>query len=167
MVFLGEGANASQLVPIIARKIEPKAIIVPVDAYEWLPRGLERQIAEELRSSGFPAVFPRPFCSLGKTGNPHIDEFSVFFGIPKLSVKVEENKIERVEVLRDAPCGSTHYAAKKILGLSVDEAPSVAGLYVQAYPCLASHVRDPIVGEDMIHVSATIMKKAVEKALGL
>ena len=51
MVFLGEGANASQLVPIIARKIEPKAIIVPVDAYEWLPRGLERQIAEELRLS--------------------------------------------------------------------------------------------------------------------
>ena len=55
--------------------------------------------------------------------------------------------------------------ARRLVGARADEAPRLAGLYVQIYPCLASHVEDPVLGEDMIHISGTLAKAAVEKAL--
>ena len=164
LLFLAEEASACLLLPELAEKLEPGALICPVDDYRVVPRGLERQLSAELSELGVPHVFPRPFCSL--TGGPaSIGEFSRAFGMPEVAVELDGDRIARVTVKRGAPCGSTHYMAMKILGASLEEAPRLAGLYVQTYPCLASHVEDPLIGEDMIHVSASLAKAAVERAI--
>ena len=139
-------------------------VLCPVDDYKVVPRGLERQLSEELLEAGIPSCFPRPFCSLSHGPGP-IGHFARYFGMPELELEVQEGIVRSVRVLRGAPCGSTHYAASRLVGLSVREAPRLAGLFVQTYPCLASHVKDPLIGEDMIGLSAELAKAAVEKCL--
>ena len=163
-LFLLEEPGASLLVPFLAELIRAEAVLCPVDDYKVVPRGLERQLSEELLEAGIPSCFPRPFCSLSHGPGP-IGHFARYFGMPELELEVKEGVIRSVKVLRGAPCGSTHYAASRLVGLSVREAPRLAGLFVQTYPCLASHVKDPLIGEDMIGLSAELAKAAVEKCL--
>jgi len=163
-LFLHEEPGASLLMPEVARRAEVRALICPADDYRVLPRGLELQLSEELMSVGLLFSFPRPFCSLSRGPGP-IGDFAERFGRPELIVELDGHEIRSVRVLRGAPCGSTHYMARRLVGTRVEEAPSLAGLYVQTYPCLASHVEDPVLGEDMIHLSATLAKLAVERAI--
>ena len=44
--------------------------------------------------------------------------FTDIFGSPILEVKTNEEKIIDVKVLKGAPCGSTWYMAKEIVGLA-------------------------------------------------
>mgnify|MGYP000501121270 CR=1 FL=1 len=164
LLILLEEPGACFLIPELAEGLGPGGLICPVDDYRVMPRGLERQISEELVELGIPFVFPRPFCSLSSGKGP-IGVFAERFGRPKLEVELEGGRISDVRVLRGAPCGSTHYAAQRIIGVEASRAPGLAGLSVQIYPCLASHVEDPLLGEDMIHVSASLAKAAVEEAI--
>jgi len=164
LLFLAEEAGAFLLLPELLSRLDVKALIGPVDDYRVLPRGLERQLSEELEEAGVSFVFPRPFCSLSGGEGP-IGIFSKRFGSPRLEVELDGDVIRAVRLLRGSPCGSTHYMARKLVGVPVEKAPSLAGLYVQTYPCLASHVEDPVIGEDFIHVSASLAKSAVERAL--
>ncbi|RLI10530.1 hypothetical protein DRO33_05500, partial [Candidatus Bathyarchaeota archaeon] len=151
-LFLLEEPGACLLIPELVRKVDLRVLICPVDDYRVLPRGLELQLSEELADMGVSFSFPRPFCSLSGGKGP-IRTFAERFGRPVVAVEIDGREIKAVEVLRGAPCGSTHYMAVRLVGTSVDEAPSLAGLFVQTYPCLASHVEDPLLGEDMIHLS--------------
>ena len=165
VLFLSEEAAAAQLLPFIAERLEVGAVIAPVDDYRWLPRGLERQLSTELGELGVYAVFPRPFCTLAGGRHEAVRRFSSKFGAPKVRVVVSGGVIREVEVLRGAPCGSTHYMAERLRGAPVEDAPRLAGLYTQLYPCLASHARDPLTGEEMIHLSGLMAKRAVEEAI--
>jgi len=164
LLFLAEEAGAFLLLPELVHRLDIQALIGPVDDYRALPRGLERQISEELEEAGVSFVFPRPFCSLSGGEGP-IGVFSERFGSPKLEIVLEGDVIRDVKLLRESPCGSTQYMARRLVGVDVRKAPSLAGLLVQTYPCLASHVEDPLIGEDLIHVSASLAKYAVEKAI--
>lgn len=86
--------------------------------------------------------------------------FTEIFGSPILKVKTENGKIAKVEVIRGAPCGSTWYMAKEIVGVPVKDAPPKAGLLVQHYPCRAA--RGDLGG---IHESGELHKQALIKAL--
>ena len=163
-LFLLEEPGASLLVPSLAELIGARSVLCPVDDYKVVPRGLERQLSEELLEAGIPSCFPRPFCSLSHGPGP-IGHFARYFGMPEVELEVQDDVVKAVKVLRGAPCGSTHYAASRLVGSSVQEAPRLAGLFVQTYPCLASHVKDPLIGEDMIGLSAKLAKAAVEKCL--
>lgn len=163
-LFLLEEASATLLIPELARKLDVRGLICPVDDYRVLPRGLELQLSEELEEMGLPFSFPRPFCSLSSGPGP-IHAFSRRFGRPTVAIELEGGRVKRVKVIRGAPCGSTYYMARRLVGARAEEAPSLAGLYVQIYPCLASHVEDPLLGEDMIHLSAMLARAAVEKAI--
>ena len=163
-LFLLEEPGASLLVPSLAELIGARSVLCPVDDYRVVPRGLERQLSEELLEAGIPSCFPRPFCSLSHGPGP-IGYFARYFGMPEVELEVQDDVVKAVKVLRGAPCGSTHYAASRLVGLNVQEAPRLAGLFVQTYPCLASHVKDPLIGEDMIGLSAKLAKAAVEKCL--
>ena len=165
-VFLLEEAGACLLIPELAGEIGAGSVLVPVDDYKLVPRGLERQLSEELLEMGIPSSFPRPFCSLSKGPGP-IGVFASSFGLPELEIEVKDGLVRSVRVLRGAPCGSTHHMASRLVGVPAREAPRLAGLYVQTYPCLASHARDPVIGEDMIGLSATLAKRAVERSLGV
>ena len=83
----------------------------------------------------------------------------------KFKITIENDVIKEVKVLRSTPCGSSNFIARKLIGLNIRDAPSLAGLYTQVYPCLATHSRDPLLKEEMIHLSGELMKKAVEIAV--
>ena len=166
VLFMGESPSAFTLLPSILDKLQVGAVIAPVDDYEWLPRGLERQIGDEVEELGVKIVFPRTFCSLVPVGVPHIDIFAEAFGAPGLEVEVVDGVVKCVDVPRGAPCGSTHYMAEKLPGTKVGDAKPRAGTLVQIYPCLASRKVDRFFGDAPIHVAGKIAEKALERALG-
>lgn len=165
VLFMGETPSAFSLLPAILDKASTSAVIAPVDDYDWLPLGLERQIRGEVKGRGVEIVFPRTFCTLSPVGIHSIDEFARQFGAPSLRVETERGEVESVEVLRGAPCGSTDYMAEELPGTSVDEAGARAGTLVQIYPCLASRRVDRHFEDAPIHVAGHIAKRAIEKAL--
>jgi len=166
VLFMGESPSAFTLLPSILEKLIVGAVIAPVDDYDWLPLGLERQIGGEIEEMGVDIVFPRTFCTLTSVGVPSIDVFAKLFGAPGLKVEVIDGKVSGVDVLRGAPCGSTHYMAEKLPGTKIGDAKPRAGTLVQIYPCLASRRVDRFFGDAPIHVAGKIAEKALEKALG-
>ncbi len=86
--------------------------------------------------------------------------FTDIFGSPSLEVKTKDEKIVDVKVLKGAPCGSTWYMAKEIIGVPLKDAPPKAGLLIQHYPCRAA--RGDLGG---IHESGELHKQAFIKAL--
>jgi hypothetical protein len=86
--------------------------------------------------------------------------FTDIFGSPSLEVKTNDKKIIDVKVLKGAPCGSTWYMAKEIIGVPLKDAPPKAGLLIQHYPCRAA--RGDLGG---IHESGELHKQAFIKAL--
>jgi len=165
VLYMGESPSAFSLLPSLVENIAVKAVIAPVDDYNWLPLGLEKQIRDEVEEKGTSIVFPRTFCALASMGVPEIDEFASHFGAPRLEVSVEDGAVAYVDVLRGAPCGSTHYMAEKLPGTSLGEAGARAGTLVQIYPCLASRRVDRYFNDAPIHVAGQIARRAVEKAL--
>ncbi len=99
-------------------------------------------------------------CEIQKCGNDTVDRFASCFGIPEVRIKAKNGIVSDVEVIRGAPCGSTGHMAKGLIGKSIKDALSLAGLLVQQYPCRA--IRGTRGG---IHKAAQLHKKAVEKAL--
>ena len=165
ILFMGESPSAFSLLPSIVARSSSKAVIAPVDDYSWLPLGLEGQVRSELDELGVASIFPRTFCTLSPPGVASIDEFAEVFGVPLLKIEVGEGRVESVEVLKGAPCGSTWFMAEKLVGVEVSEAGARAGTYVQIYPCLASRYIERLLGDAPIHVAGHIAERAVEKAL--
>ncbi|MFB3765351.1 MAG: DUF166 domain-containing protein [Methanotrichaceae archaeon] len=100
-------------------------------------------------------------CTLEKCGVPAVDEFAEKLGKPELEVNVKDGKIDSINVIRGSPCGSTWHACQNLIGKTIEEAPSMAGLFCQQYPCRA--VRGTPGG---IHTSGDLHKDAIERALG-
>jgi hypothetical protein len=100
-------------------------------------------------------------CTLEKCGVPAVDEFAEALGKPEFDVETRDNRIYKVKVLRGSPCGGTWHVAAGLEGKTVEEAPALAGLLCQQYPCRA--VRGTPGG---IHTSADLHKDALERALG-
>ena len=85
--------------------------------------------------------------------------------MPEFNVTVSKGRIDRIEVVRGAPCKATWEAARRIEGLSVKEAPVRIGLEVQ-YFCVADpSAWDPISGKSSVHLAGEFHKTALLKAL--
>jgi len=85
--------------------------------------------------------------------------------MPEFNVTVSKGRIDRIEVVRGAPCKATWEAARRIEGLSVKEAPVRIGLEVQ-YFCVADpSAWDPISGKSSVHLAGEFHKAALLKAL--
>jgi thymidylate synthase len=176
-----ESDGAAQLVPALAKACGAKAVIVPVDDSSWLPSGLQNQIEQEMARDGVTAVFPKTFCTLTENGsgyrgkassysNELIATFGSNFGMPKLRIELDEKgeKIKSVVVERGSPCGSTHHASEKLVGMAVGEVVPRAGLIVHQFPCLASMQQEEIdngVMEYLMAISGYVMNEEVERAL--
>lgn len=165
ILFLGESPSAFSILPAILERAHADSVIAPVDSYNWLPLGLERQIRSELEDRGVNVVFPRTFCTLTPIGVRAIDEFAKIFGSPQLKIVEKNGVISTIRVVRGAPCGSTRYLAEKLPGTKVEDAAERAGLLVQTFPCLASRKVDRFFSDAPIHVAGRIAQKTVEKAL--
>ncbi len=83
-----------------------------------------------------------------------------WLGSPLLEITTQDNRITEVKVVRGAPCGSTWHLAQNLPGTPLEEAPARAGLLIQQYPCRAQRGT-----KQGIHLSASLHKEAVEKAL--
>lgn len=179
LVFLSESAQAPQLIPALVAMTSAKGVIAPIDNSQWMPMGLKNQIQRELGDRGIVAVFPKTFCTLTEStcGYRHaaesyksepIAEFARFFGKPKyrIAVNPETKRIESVEVLRGAPCGSSHHVARGLIGLHADEAVPKAGLIAHHYPCQASMQAEPIdksLYDTLMHLSGYVVNEEVEE----
>jgi len=163
---LGLPADLVLLLPLIAKKSGAKAAIIPVDNSEQVPLGVQKQLKEEFSEINVDSVFPKPFCSLRTyKRNRFIDEFTKHFGYPLIKIKVSDDLITRVDVIRGAPCGSTWYVAKKLINVRIQDAEYVASLELHNYPCLASREIDPLYRDSIMHMAAYHVKNAVKKAI--
>ncbi|MBF0376208.1 MAG: hypothetical protein HQK72_01880 [Desulfamplus sp.] len=93
-----------------------------------------------------------------------LGEYGKLFGSPEVDLTIKDGKIEKVDVIRGAPCGATWDAAKKIEGLDVEDAKIRYGLEVQFF-CSANPANwDPINGKSPVHIAADIHGMAFKKA---
>ncbi|RQW78985.1 MAG: hypothetical protein EHM14_10270 [Methanothrix sp.] len=135
-----------------------KAAIIPGGIGRAGSNGELEKIAEKY---GIHIEVDEICCTLEKCGVPAVDEFAEKLGKPEIEVETKDGRISSVKVLRGSPCGATWHSAEGLIGKTVNDAPSMAGLFCQQYPCRA--VRGTPGG---IHTSGDLHKDAMERALG-
>ena len=151
-----------------------KGLIVPIEDFVEVPSGLRKQLDEKCQELSLESAFPKPFCCLEPIeGKPTISRFvtELKVGRPLLEIStVKEDcwkSIASVTVRRSAPCGSTWYVAKKLIGSTI-ESESLHDAIARAhhsYPCTATMGVDPEVKEPILHVAGYVIREEVEKAL--
>jgi len=151
-----------------------KALIVPIEDFREVPSGLRKQIEEKCEELGLETVFPKPFCSLEpREDKPFISRFvnELKVGRPSLEVSIAKKGSDEVIgstiVRRSAPCGSTWYIARKLIGVKIDREvlyDAVAKAH-HSYPCTATMAVDHEVKEPILHIGGYIIREEVEKAI--
>ena len=164
LLSLVETSQAALLVPANSKKANVKSVIFAVDNGKWMPAGLKNQLERELAAHGIKSAFPKPFCSLTEIGDRYIDAFARRFGKPVLRIKCR-NVLDEIEVVRGAPCGSTHHMARECVGVRVEDAREKCALAAHHYPCLASMEMDAEIGDTLMHRSGFIVMGEVERAV--
>ncbi|MGD0951075.1 MAG: DUF166 domain-containing protein [Methanotrichaceae archaeon] len=132
-----------------------------------IPGGMGRagsigELEDLARKYGIHIEVDEICCTLEKCGIPAVDAFAERLGSPVFDVETKDGRMTSVKVVRGSPCGGTWHVAQGLVGKTVEEAPALAGLLCQQYPCRA--VRGTPGG---IHTSADLHKHALEKALGI
>jgi len=161
-------------VPSLICEAGVKALIVPIEDFVEVPSGLRKQLSERCEELDLEAAFPKPFCSLEPdVDKPLISRFLEEFriGRPLLEVSIMskggEEFIGSTVVRRSAPCGSTWYVAKKLVGVNVKREilyDAVAKAH-HSYPCTATMAVDPETKEPILHIGGYIIREEVEKAV--
>jgi hypothetical protein len=145
-----------------------KAMIVPVEAPTRLAIP---QVKDICQKEEIEVDFPKPFCDLEpKEDLPLISRFVEEFtiGKPELRIKLDpKRRIISTDVFRSAPCGSTWFVAKQLLGFEVEDSRELWNLVSEAhhsYPCTASMERDRELEDTILHKAGYIIRRAVDEA---
>jgi len=157
------------------QKVGIKGLIAPIEDFTEVPSGLRKQVVQRCRELGLENVFPKPFCSLEPAEDkPIVSRFVNEFGVGRPSLEISTAKRGKHEVItstivrRSAPCGSTWYIAKKLIGVETKKDTlhdSIAKAH-HSYPCTATMNVDLELGEPILHTAGYIIREEVEKALG-
>ena len=112
------------------------------------------------------ALTPFTCCGLGVHNK--LGSYGEQFGLPEYEVKLEENRIAALRVLRGAPCGASWEVLARVIGTTVEEALTLLPREVQ-YRCVANPGRfDPISGKSPVHhaghVHGAALRKAIDRA---
>lgn len=151
-----------------------KGLIVPIEDFTEVPSGLRKQVESICRELGLESAFPKPFCSLRPSEDkPTISRFvtELKVGRPLLEISTAKRGdyqvVESTVVRRSAPCGSTWYVARKIVGVKTKREVlyDVVAKAHHSYPCTAAMSVDPEVKEPILHIGGFIIREEVEKAL--
>lgn len=170
-MFLVLGIHPDLLtgLPQLAHEYSVKGIIVPVENGKWAPLGLQKQVEAELADYGIQSAFPRPFCSLDKTGDRYIDEFIDYFkiGKPIVDLEIINNRFKGGRVLHTSPCGCMFYVVRQLIRFSesIDKIEEKVSKYHHSYPCNASMNIDPVLQDTTLHVGGYIHRYAIYDAL--
>ena len=156
------------------QKVGIKGLIVPIEDFTEVPSGLRRQLEERCRELGLENAFPKPFCSLEPTEDkPVISRFVTELKVGRPSLEISTARRGRYEVIgstivrRSAPCGSTWYVARKLIGVETKREilyDAIAKAH-HSYPCTATMGVDPEVKEPILHIGGYIIREETEKAL--
>ncbi|MEM3597084.1 MAG: DUF166 family protein [Candidatus Bathyarchaeia archaeon] len=161
--------------PIHLHRSGVKSLIVPIEDFNEVPSGLRRQVEERCEELQIESAFPKPFCSLeaSEKDKPLISKFINDFNVgkPKLEISTgrrgKHEVVNSVVVRRSAPCGSTWYVARKLLGTRTERDllyEAIAKAH-HSYPCTATMNVDPELKEPILHIGGYIIREAVENAL--
>jgi hypothetical protein len=160
--------------PHYIKKVGIKGLVVPIEDFNEVPSGLRRQMEEKCGELGLENVFPKPFCSLEPAKDkPVISRFvnELKVGRPSLEISTAKRSkhefIESSTVKRSAPCGSTWYIARKLVGTETRKEilyEAIAKAH-HSYPCTATMNVDSEAKEPILHVGGYIIREEVEKAL--
>ncbi len=136
---------------------------------------LSYELAERCRDLGIPVVAsgrkirvkgtltPPTCCGLAR--NERTGLYGEAFGAPEFDARVQDGKVVEIRVMRGAPCGASWEAARRVEGLSVEEAVVRIGLDVQFY-CTADPAGwDPIYGKSPVHFAGDVHSAALKRAL--
>jgi hypothetical protein len=151
-----------------------KGIIGCSEKPKELPLGQRKQLEELGANLGLETAFAKPFCAMRPDpAKPNIADFLEKAGIgdPLIEVALQKSRegkdhIVAANVVRSAPCGSTWFVAKRLLGLEPDQ-PDIRERISEAhhaYPCTASMDRDTELGDTILHKGGYIIRDAVENA---
>ena len=75
--------------------------------------------------------------------------------------------MDRVTILRGAPCGATWDAATRVVGLTTEEAAVRIGLEAQLFCVADPSGWDPIYGKSPVHFAGKIHAAVFKRALAL
>ncbi|MHA1229456.1 MAG: DUF166 domain-containing protein [Candidatus Helarchaeota archaeon] len=154
-------------IPEFAERYLVKGLVIPVEDGNWVRLGLENSIKEECLDRKIEVAFPRPACTLDYTGQPTIDKFIDYFmiGKPVVKLNIINNRIMAYKVLRSAPCGSTWYICRQLLGRSIDEISEHGAEIISkahhSFPCSASMNVDPALGDTNLHVAGYLVRDVI------
>jgi len=151
-----------------------KGLIVPIEDFNEVPSGLRKQVERVCQELRLENAFPKPFCSLEPSEDkPTISRFlnELKVGRPRLEISTakrgKHEVIDSAIVTRSAPCGSTWYIARKLIGVETRKEvlyDAIAKAH-HSYPCTATMSVDPEVKEPLLHIGGYTIREAVEKAL--
>ncbi len=120
-------------------------------------------VASGQKLSGRGVFCPPICCAL--VANDVLGPYAKLYGAPVLKAKAEGGVLKEIHVKRGAPCGATWLAAKKVIGMAVEEGITRFGLEVQ-FNCTANPAGwDPLWGSSPVHTAAKVHSKALEHAL--
>ena len=160
--------------PYVIERAGVKGLIVPIEDFTEVPSGLRKQLEETCIELGLESAFPKPFCSLAPSEEKPIisrfvDELRV--GRPRLEISITKRGnsevIDSTVIRRSAPCGSTWYVARKLIGIEIKKEIlyDVIAKAHHSYPCTATMNVDPETKEPILHLAGFIIREEVEKAL--
>jgi len=173
---LASGLHKDLLLELPQRiqKVGIKGLIVPIEDFAEVPSGLRKQVEERCQELGLEDAFPKPFCSLKSAEDrPVISRFVTELNVGRPLLQISTAKRGKREVIdssivrRSAPCGSTWYVARKLVGVETrrEILYDVVAKAHHSYPCMATMNVDPEVKEPILHVGGYTIREEVEKAL--
>jgi hypothetical protein len=167
ILSIGIHQDVASALPLLAKRVGAKAVIVPVEDPKWMSRGLQIEIEKQLTEMGVESSFPRPFCALEPTGKPVIDSFieETKIGKPLMRVTLKGPRISDAGVIRSTPCGCTWYIAEQIKNHPLKGLEERIALSHHSYPCTGSMENDPILKEKILHKAGWMAREAVKQAI--
>ncbi|MHA1379810.1 MAG: DUF166 domain-containing protein [Candidatus Helarchaeota archaeon] len=156
--------DLSQYIVQLAKEHNVKTVVMPGEDPTYSKLGARNQLFE-IAGNEVEIFGPEVTCALKPTkGNKEIERFCSELGHPEFKIEVENGKINKVHIIKGAPCGASWFVAKEIVGENIENAPQKAALLTQYY-CRASRGYDILKGEGKIHKAGKITMKAFEKAI--
>lgn len=89
LIVLGIHPLLGDIVPSIARRLNAKAVLYPLDDRERVPEAL-KTIQDDLDEAGIYYEFPRPFCVIEESENELINYICKKVGRPQFKIKLDE-----------------------------------------------------------------------------
>ncbi len=146
-----------------------KAVIVPREDPTWTSPWLREELTRKCVTLGLEIVFPKPFCSLAEdAAHPVVNKVlhDLKIGRPAIRFHIKNGAVEKVDVIRSAPCGDTYFVAEKLKGKLIDDKLDWwASKFWGSYPCLGGMTWDEDYDDLLQHAAGHILLEAVHDAV--